>query len=39
MIAEAKKSEVKMPWARGARRTAFIATKAGAYPMRRAASA
>ncbi|SFK02504.1 hypothetical protein [Celeribacter neptunius] len=28
MIAEAKKTELDMPWARGARRAAFIAKKA-----------
>ncbi|WP_303048515.1 hypothetical protein [Celeribacter sp. HF31] len=27
MIAEAKKTEVEMPWSRGARRDAFIAKK------------
>ncbi|MBW6418431.1 hypothetical protein [Celeribacter sp. PS-C1] len=29
MIAEAKKTEVEMPWARGARRAALIAKTSG----------
>ncbi|PTQ75688.1 hypothetical protein [Celeribacter persicus] len=29
MIAEAKKTEVEMPWTRGVRRTAFIEKKVG----------
>ncbi len=39
MIKEAKKTEVEMPWARGARRTAFIAKKSGKPTARLAASA
>jgi hypothetical protein len=37
MIAEAKKTEVEMPWARGARRTAFIVKKVGKPTLRRSA--
>ncbi|WP_198403455.1 hypothetical protein [Celeribacter ethanolicus] len=37
MIAEAKKAEVEMPWARGTRRTAFIAKKADKPVLRRSA--
>lgn len=38
VVKEAAKSEVKMPWARGARRTAFIAKRAAAKPTLRAAN-
>ncbi|WP_199908061.1 hypothetical protein [Celeribacter baekdonensis] len=39
MIAEAKKTDVQMPWARGLRRDAFIAKKTGVRPMKLVASA
>ncbi|WP_460273950.1 hypothetical protein [Celeribacter sp. ULVN23_4] len=37
MIAEAKKSEVEMPWTRGTRRAAFIAKKSGKQTWRASA--
>ncbi|SDW73140.1 hypothetical protein [Celeribacter indicus] len=39
MIREAKKTEVQMPWSRGARRAAFIAKKSTQPTARLAASA
>tara|TARA_E500000305_G_scaffold96271_1_gene86234 strand:+ start:28383 stop:28502 length:120 start_codon:yes stop_codon:yes gene_type:complete len=39
MIAEAKKTDVQMPWARGLRRDAFIAKKTGVRSMKLVASA